>query len=317
VSHDLTVERVFDAAPEVVFDAFTDSDAQRELYADAPDWIVRAECDLRVGGRWSIAFGPPGSEPARETNLFQVVDRPRRLVFTSTMTMPDGSSVDTSVQVSFQEENGGTRMTILQRGFPTAGLRDDFAGGWPSILDGLGRVVSARVAADPGATMALPQGDLGLLRSEVAKRLLTSTVPARFAYIALDGTPRVVPTWFHWTGDELIMPTFLSAPHVRHAAARLPALRANPDVAVTIDTEGFPPTVLSVRGRASVTEVDGVVPEYALAARRYMGEEAAGSYLAHIDQPVTRMARVAVRPTWVGVIDFQTRLPSGLGGVMG
>ncbi len=165
--------------------------------------------------------------------------------------------------------------------------------------------------------MALPQGDLRLLESEAAKRLLSSTVPARLAYTAMDGTPRIVPTWFHWTGDELVMPTFLSAPHVRRAAARLGALRANPDVAVSIDTEGFPPTVLSVRGRVSVTEVDGVVPEYALAARRYMGQDAAASYLAQIDQPGTRMARIAVRPTWVGVLDFQTRLPSGMGGVTG
>jgi hypothetical protein len=168
-----------------------------------------------------------------------------------------------------------------------------------------------------GGTMALPQGDLRLLESDVAKRLLTSTIPARFAYIARVGTPRVVPTWFHWTGDELVMPTFVSAPHVRHPAARLGALRANPEVAITIDTEGFPPEVLLVRGRVSVTEVDGVVPEYALAARRYMGEEAAASYLAQIDQPGTRMARIAVRPTWVGIVDFQTRLPHGLGGVTG
>jgi uncharacterized protein YndB with AHSA1/START domain len=146
VSHDLRLERLFDAAPEVVFDAFTDPDAQKELYADAPDWIVEAECDLRVGGRWSVAFGPPGSRPARETSVFQVVDRPRRLVYASTMTMPDGSVVDTDMEVTFEEEDGGTRMTIVQRGFPTVELRDDFAGGWPSILDGLGRVVSARVA---------------------------------------------------------------------------------------------------------------------------------------------------------------------------
>lgn len=146
MSQDLILERVFDAAPEVVFDAFTDSEAQRELFADAPDWIVEAECDLRVGGRWSIVFGPRGREPARETNLFQVVERPRRLVYSSTMTMPDGSRVDTGVQVTFEEDNGRTRMTIVQSGFPTAGLRDEFAGGWPSVLDGLGRVVSARVA---------------------------------------------------------------------------------------------------------------------------------------------------------------------------
>ena len=172
---------------------------------------------------------------------------------------------------------------------------------------------------DPGSgqTMALPQGDLRLLRSDVARRLLSSTIPARFAYIGRDGTPRVVPTWFHWTGEELVMPTFLSAPHVRHAAARLGALRANPQVAITIDTDSFPPEVLLVRGRVSVTEVDGVPPEYALAARRYLGEEAAAAYLAQLDQPGTRMARIAVRPRWVGIVDFQRRSPSALGGVTG
>ncbi len=145
MSHDLRMERVYDATPEVVFDAFTDPEAQKELYADAPDWVVESECELRVGGRWSIAFGPPGSTPARETNLFQVVDRPRRLVYTSTMRMPDGSTVDTGMQVTFEEENGRTRMTLVQSGFRTSALRDDFEGGWASILDGLGRVVAARV----------------------------------------------------------------------------------------------------------------------------------------------------------------------------
>jgi uncharacterized protein YndB with AHSA1/START domain len=146
VSRDLRLERVYEAAPEVVFDAFTDPDAQKELYADAPDWIVESECDLRAGGRWTIVFGPPGREPARETNLFHEVDRPRRLVYRSTMTMPDGSSFDTDMLVSFEEETGGTRLTIVQRGFPSDELRDEIAGGWPGILDGLGRTVSARVA---------------------------------------------------------------------------------------------------------------------------------------------------------------------------
>ena len=146
MSHDLRVARWYDAAPEVVFDAFTDPDAQKELYADAPDWIVEAECDLRVGGRWTIAFGPPGGTPARETNVFEVVDRPRRLVYASTMTMPDGSNLDTRMQVTFQAEGGRTRLTIVQSGFPTPGLRDEFADGWAGILDGLGRVVAAHAA---------------------------------------------------------------------------------------------------------------------------------------------------------------------------
>jgi hypothetical protein len=161
----------------------------------------------------------------------------------------------------------------------------------------------------------LRQGDIGLLETEVARRLLVSTIPARFAYIALDGTPRVLATWFHWTGEVLAMPTFVAAPHVSHPAGRLRALHANPDVAVTIDTESFPPEVLTIRGRAAVTEVDGIPPEYAASAHRYLGDDAAGQYLGDIDQPGTRMANIDVRPTWVGVLDFQTRLPSALGGL--
>ena len=163
--------------------------------------------------------------------------------------------------------------------------------------------------------MTLKQGDLDLLESDLARRLLSSRIPARFAYIATDGTPRVLGTWFHWTGEVLAMPTFLAAPHVRHAAGRLRALRANPEVAVTIDTETFPPEVLTIRGRVEIREFEGIPPEYASAARRYLGEEAAREYLAGIDQPGTRMARIDLRPAWVGVLDFRSRLPSALGGI--
>jgi uncharacterized protein YndB with AHSA1/START domain len=78
--------------------------------------------------------------------VFQVVDRPRRLVYTATMILPDGSSIDTGMKVTFEEEHGRTRLTIIQRGFPAPEFRDEFTGGWTGILDGLGRVVAERVA---------------------------------------------------------------------------------------------------------------------------------------------------------------------------
>ena len=161
----------------------------------------------------------------------------------------------------------------------------------------------------------LAQGDIRLLETEVARRLLASRIPARLAYLAPDGTPRVMATWFHWTGEVLSMPTFLAAPHISQPAGRLRALRANPHVAVTIDTETFPPEVLSIRGRVTIDELDGVPPEYAASATRYLGEEAAQGYLAQIDQPGTRMARIDLRPDWVGMLDFESRLPRALGGV--
>lgn len=161
----------------------------------------------------------------------------------------------------------------------------------------------------------LPQGDLKLLETETAQKLLASAIPARFAYTALDGTPRIVPTWFRWTGEELVMPTYIAAPHIQRPAGRLRALRANADVAITIDTETSPPHVLLVRGRAEISEVDGVDPDYAVSAHRYLDAEAASQLLQLIDDPATRMARIAVRPAWVGLLDFESRLPGPLGGI--
>ena len=166
-----------------------------------------------------------------------------------------------------------------------------------------------------GPAAPLPQGDPRLLDTDAARQLLASTVPARMGYLAADGTPRVVPTWFHWNGEELVMATFVAAPHVTQRAARIRHLRANPHVAVSIDTDSFPPLALSLRGTVTVDEHPGVVAEYAEAARRYLGQKAAEEYLAFLDNPITVMARIALRPTWVGLIDFQTRNPRTLGGV--
>lgn len=151
--------------------------------------------------------------------------------------------------------------------------------------------------------MALPQGDVGLLGSDVAQRLLFSKELARVAYVAADGTPRVFPMLFHWTGTEVVLSTF--------GGAKVRSLRARPDVAITIDVASTPPEALLIRGRACVTDVAGIVPEYALALRRYGGPEQAAAQLAAVDHPDTKMVRIAVQPTWVGVLDFQTRLPGG------
>jgi hypothetical protein len=162
----------------------------------------------------------------------------------------------------------------------------------------------------------LSQGDLRLLETDLAKELLRSSIPARLAFVAIDGTPRVVPTWFEWNGAGIVMVTYVAGPNagIRHPAARLAALRANPAVALTIDTEDFPAQSLTMRGRVEIDEVDGLAPEYVASAHRYLGD-AAAEMLASMDQPGTVQARIVVRPTWVGLLDFATRLPSPLGGV--
>jgi hypothetical protein len=56
--------------------------------------------------------------------------------------------------------------------------------------------------------------------------------------------------------------------------------------------------------------LEDVVPEYALSAVRYFGPEQGPAWV-----PTLRgkpMARIAITPAWVGILDFTTRFPSAL-----
>ena len=50
------------------------------------------------------------------------------------------------------------------------------------------------------------------LNDPVAHELLTSRELARLAYTWTDGTPRVVPIWFQWTGVAVVVSSPVRAP---------------------------------------------------------------------------------------------------------
>ncbi|AGL16731.1 pyridoxamine 5'-phosphate oxidase family protein [Actinoplanes sp. N902-109] len=151
---------------------------------------------------------------------------------------------------------------------------------------------------------ALAQGDVRLLQTEVAQRLLTSKELARLAYTGRDGKPRVLPMMFHFNGTEVVFASFAGA-------LKIAALRERPDVAITIDTSVHPPEILMIRGTATLTEVEGVAEEFVLANQRYGGPEFGAKRIAEVNRPGVRMVRIAVRPQWVGVLDFTTRFSGG------
>ena len=153
--------------------------------------------------------------------------------------------------------------------------------------------------------MTVKQGELSLLQHPVAQELLQSKIPARLAYVWTDGTPRVVPIWFHWNGREIVMGTPPKAP-------KLKALARNPKVSLTIDGNDFPNKVLLIRGTARLESVDGIVPEYLAAAERYFDRELREAWLGQLRTLVSSMVRITITPEWVGLLDFQTRFPSAI-----
>lgn len=157
--------------------------------------------------------------------------------------------------------------------------------------------------------MPTKQGSLALLEDPVAQRLLVSTNPARLAYIWKDGTPRVVPIWFHWTGQELVFGSAAGMPKVK--------VLDGAKVAVTIDDQNYPYKVLLIRGTARVKVVDGIAPEYVIAAARYMGVEGGAAWVKNMEPISPTMARIAVTPEWIAVQDFEQRFPNELEKAMG
>lgn len=149
------------------------------------------------------------------------------------------------------------------------------------------------------------QGDVSLLEHPAAQELLHSKIPARLAYIATDGTPRVVPIWFHWNGKEIVMATPPKAP-------KLKGLAKNPKVSLTIDDNVFPHKVLLIRGTARMEAVQGIAPEYEEAAARYFDPQPARDWLSQLRTLISSQVRITITPEWVGLLDFQTRFPSAL-----
>jgi hypothetical protein len=153
--------------------------------------------------------------------------------------------------------------------------------------------------------MSIAQGDLALLNEPLAQELLHAAIPARLAYVWTDGTPRVVPIWFHWTGEEIVLASPPNAPKMK-------VLSHPTQVTVSIDYDEWPARVLQIRGLATSKVMDGEVPEYAEMTRKYLGEEGSQAWRAQYAQMFPRPVRIAVKPEWVALIDVQTRFPSAI-----
>ncbi|AGZ38998.1 SRPBCC family protein [Actinoplanes friuliensis] len=149
---DMRMTRQLPATPEEVFDAYTDAEKQKIWFSilDEQPGIVEIEVDLRVGGQQTAVWGPGPDTLFRETQTFLEIDRPHRLVTESTGSSPDGMSMTTRIEVTFEEKDGGTLMTVAQSGFPVPEVRDFFVGEvWVGAFDRLEAYVTrGKASAD-------------------------------------------------------------------------------------------------------------------------------------------------------------------------
>lgn len=140
---DAQFERLVDATPEQAFDVWNDATARVNWHKPDGRWIVEASTDLRVGGRWRVAFGPSPGEMTVEEGVYEVVDRPHRVVYTCRHRIPGREEFVTRTTVTFEPRGSQTLVILVDAGFPDIEQRRHFDDGWPAFLDSFARSAAA------------------------------------------------------------------------------------------------------------------------------------------------------------------------------
>ena len=119
---EIRLTRVFNAPPQLVFEAMTRPEHVRQWWGCLGEGysVPVCEIDLRVGGKWRFVNRHPKGEAAFHGE-YREINPPSRVVFTEIFEdFPDTESVVTS---ELTEENGKTRLTATVS-YPSIEVRD-------------------------------------------------------------------------------------------------------------------------------------------------------------------------------------------------
>lgn len=136
---ELIVSRRFDAPRELVWKAWTDPFHAKHWWGPPMCPAVEMHMDLRVGGEWRHCL--QSSEDGSllwQHGVFQEIVPPERLVFTFTWDNNqylEFPNVPMRVELTFEERDGGTLVTLRQTGFHSITDRDGHGVGWNGTFD--------------------------------------------------------------------------------------------------------------------------------------------------------------------------------------
>jgi uncharacterized protein YndB with AHSA1/START domain len=146
-AHDVVrVTRTLRAAPQDVYDAWTQADRLQEWLCPGPGFVSEATCDPVVGGRYRIVKVLTGGVD-EVTGEYLIVEPPHRLVFTWTAGSTDGQPTRVTVTLGATRANGATgaesgggpwtEMTILHERLPTRRVHTGASAAWADLAEKL------------------------------------------------------------------------------------------------------------------------------------------------------------------------------------
>jgi uncharacterized protein YndB with AHSA1/START domain len=137
----LVVRRTIAAPAKDLFDAWLDASALAVWMKPGDTTRSDATVDARVGGTFEIVMHTPrGAIPHR--GVYEVIDRPRRLVFT--WNSPYAGDHGSRVSVDFHPRGAGTEIVLTHEKLPTDVAVGQHRGGWTDALAQLDERYGAR-----------------------------------------------------------------------------------------------------------------------------------------------------------------------------
>jgi uncharacterized protein YndB with AHSA1/START domain len=139
----LTLTRRFHARPEKIFAAWTQAEQLVQWFGPAMvrAGSVKADLDVRVGGRYRISFvKDDNGEYFEAGGTYREVVPNERLVFTwAWHSTPERETV---VTISMKAEGAGTLMVFHHARFFDEAARDNHERGWSAFFDKLDEFVA-------------------------------------------------------------------------------------------------------------------------------------------------------------------------------
>ena len=148
-THSLQIERVLDAPPDLVFEAWTSAEHAKRWWYPRENGVDFActsfEMDFREGGAYRYCIRSPKGVDTWAHGVFREIVEGRRLVFSFQWEWAPRPSPDTVITVTFDALGADrTRLVFRQEPFEDAAMRDGHAAGWGAVLDHLADALASR-----------------------------------------------------------------------------------------------------------------------------------------------------------------------------
>ena len=108
---EIVFTRVFERPRHLLFDAWTKPEHLRQWWGCDGSSLTVCDIDLRVGGAWQLVMRMPDGSDHPFQGVYQEIVPNERLVYSECYVMPRIGSPEWLTTVTFEEFEGGTKLT--------------------------------------------------------------------------------------------------------------------------------------------------------------------------------------------------------------